>query len=489
MTQEMLPFQYEVEEGRTGMTGLGGLPVYLELMHRMGLNGLICDNLHNRGRQGYTDAQIVTALMFLNLAGGESVEDVRVLEADGGFCRLLQKAEDFRKTRKLRKEEEKRFRKQGRSNVPSPSSIFRYLEGFDEKQERQPGAWIPELKDLGGFRAINKGMIGFLQKNNPKRTATLDMDATLVETLKSDALYSYKGYKAYQPLNVLWHEHNAVLHTEFRDGNVPASYDNLRMLKKSISMLPEGVEEVYFRSDSAAYQHDIMKFCIKNKIGFAIAAEVSKGFKEDASLSEWSPFYKEIDGKLYKTDQEYALVNYIPDAPRFKKKDEPYRYIAIREPLLEQGLLPDFESVEYPFPVMDMDNRRYKITAIVTNLDWDAQKVINWFRLRCGKCEEAHSVMKSDLAGGRLPSDKFGANAAWWWIMILSLNLNSIMKTLVLDESWVSKRMKAIRFSLINIPGRIINHARSLIIRISSSHPASELLLRARETISLLCPA
>ena len=88
-----------------------------------------------------------------------------------------------------------------------------------------------------------------------------------------------------------------------------------------------------------------------------------------------------------------------------------------------------------------------------------------------------------------MPSDKFGANAAWWWIMILSLNLNSIMKTLVLDESWGSKRMKAIRFSLINIPGRIINHARSLIIRISGSHPASELLLRARETISLLCPA
>ena len=214
----------------------------------------------------------------------------------------------------------------------------------------------------------------------------------------------------------------------------------------------------------------------------------SKGFKEDASLSEWSPFYKEIDGKLYKTDQEYALVNYIPDAPRFKKKDEPYRYIAIREPLLEQGLLPDFESVEYPFPVMGMDNRRYKITAIVTNLDWDAQKVINWFRLRCGKCEEAHSIMKSDLAGGRLPSDKFGANAAWWWIMILSLNLNSIMKTLVLDESWVSKRMKAIRFSLINIPGRIINHARRLIIRISGSHPSSSILIRAREAIGLLCP-
>jgi hypothetical protein len=33
--------------------------------------------------------------------------------------------------------------------------------------------------------------------------------------------------------------------------------------------------------------------------------------------------------------------------------------------------------------------------------------------------------MKEDLAGGRLPSSRFGANAAWWGIMVLAFNLNS----------------------------------------------------------------
>jgi len=33
--------------------------------------------------------------------------------------------------------------------------------------------------------------------------------------------------------------------------------------------------------------------------------------------------------------------------------------------------------------------------------------------------------MKDDLAGGKLPSEDFGENAAWWWIMILALNLNT----------------------------------------------------------------
>jgi hypothetical protein len=30
------------------------------------------------------------------------------------------------------------------------------------------------------------------------------MDATLVHTQKEDALFSYKGYKGYQPFNVWW---------------------------------------------------------------------------------------------------------------------------------------------------------------------------------------------------------------------------------------------------------------------------------------------
>ena len=36
--------------------------------------------------------------------------------------------------------------------------------------------------------------------------------------------------------------------------------------------------------------------------------------------------------------------------------------------------------------------------------------------------------MKDDLAGGKLPSDDFGENASWWWIMILAHNLNAMMK-------------------------------------------------------------
>ena len=38
-------------------------------------------------------------------------------------------------------------------------------------------------------------MVSFVQSRSPCAQATLDMDATLVETHKQQALYSYKKYK------------------------------------------------------------------------------------------------------------------------------------------------------------------------------------------------------------------------------------------------------------------------------------------------------
>ena len=132
---------------------------------------------------------------------------------------------------------------------------------------------------------------------------------------------------------------------------------------------------------------------------------------------------------------------------------------------------------------MPMQEELYKVFGVVTTLDWSGDAVITWLRERCGKSEEAHAVMKDDLAGGKLPSGDFGENAAWWSIMILALNLNAAMKKLVLGSGWESKRMKALRFGLIHLPGRVVEHARQLRVRLSAGHQAMALLRAARQRI------
>ena len=384
--------------------------------------------------------------------------------------------------------------------MPSPSSVFRYLENFHDEEEetlREEGkAFIPRPNGhLRGLVLVNKDMVASVQRHDPKNSATLDMDATILETSKNGAAYCYKGFKAYQPMNVYWGEQGLVLHTEFRDGNVPAGYEQLRVLIESLEILPEGVEKVRLRSDTAGYQHDLMRYCEMGKserfgrIEFAIGCDVSKEFKEaagEARESEWQPIYREVNGKRVKTGREWAEVCFVPSAIAHSKKDPEYRYLAIREVLEQPELIDGAGQRELPFAAMTMHKRAYKVSGIVTNMDWSAQELIYWHYERCGKSEEAHSVMKEDFAGSRMPSGDFGENAAWWWVMVLAMNLNSAMKRLVLGGEWTQKRMKSIRYGLINLPARVCFHARELSVRLSSGHPSFELLVNARARIAQL---
>jgi hypothetical protein len=505
MSQGILPFKYEAEKKTTGMTALAGLPAYLDLAQVMGLTKSIQRHLKVReGGQGWTDSQMVLSLVLLNLAGGDCVEDMKVLEGDDGFCEILKKAEMHGLRRKVRRALLRRWRKERTRSVPSPSATFRYLSVFhDEQQEgnRESGkAFIPVANEhLRGLVGINNDLMSFATVQNPSTLATLDMDATIVGTSKQSALFCYKGYKSYQPLNTWWAEQEKVLHTEFRDGNVPAGFEQLRVLKEALGCLPVGIERVRLRSDTAGYQHDLLRYCATAQdsrfgvIEFAIGCDVTPEFKKAVSEVEesgWKPMYKVVDGKKQETGVEWAEVCFVPNAIGHSKKGPEYRYLAKREVMQEQRVFAGMDvQLSLPFPTMEIRGKSYKVFGIVTNMDWYGEELIHWYHQRCGKSEEAHAVMKEDFAGGKLPSEDFGENAAWWWIMILAFNLNAMMKRLALGERFSSKRMKAVRFSLINLPGRVVKRSRGLVIRLTKNHPSLEVLVEARKKIALLKPA
>jgi hypothetical protein len=319
------------------------------------------------------------------------------------------------------------------------------------------------------------------------------MDATLVQTGKDEALYCYKGFKAYQPLNVYWAEQAVALHSEFRDGNVGAGQDQLRVLKEALEMLPEGVEKVRLRSDTAGYQHELLAYCEGagsrfGRIEFAISCDVGPEFKKSVAEvpeEDWRDEYREIEGRREKTGRQWAEVCFVPDASSHSKKGREYRYLATRE-VLRQLTLPGLEEQrELPFQTLKMKQIEYKVFALVTNMDWEGSRLIQWKEERCGKGEEVHKIMKEDLAGGTLPSGAFGENAAWWGIMVLSFNLNAMLKKLVLGREWEPRRMKAVRFALLHRPGRVLEHARGLIVRVGRS-ALDRLLITARSQIYAL---
>ncbi len=60
-------------------------------------------------------------------------------------------------------------------------------------------------------------------------------------------------------------EQGSEVDSEFRDSNMPAGYEQLRVLKEAVEFLPIRVEEVVLRSDTAGYQRELLKCCAKGK--------------------------------------------------------------------------------------------------------------------------------------------------------------------------------------------------------------------------------
>lgn len=505
-SDKVLGYEYAEDSSSSQITGHAGLLPYLDLACVLGVLREVDARIGVCGKQGWMDRHHALSLALLNLAGGECVEDIRILEQDAGLCRVFREAEVYGLGRGARKEMEKRFRKGRSRTFPSPTRLYEYLDEFhaeSEEAKRVPGkAFIPARNThLTGLAEVNTALVASVQHHAPRREATLDIDATLAGTTKKEALFCYEGYRAYQPITTYWAETGMAVLSEFRDGNVPAGHEMLRILKESIACLPEGVERVRVRMDSAGYQHDVLKYCVtgddgnRDPIEFTVSNDMTTEFRKavmEVEEQEWKPLYRREKGRQVETGQEWAEVVYVPNAIAFGNNAPVYRYLAIRE-LMKQAELPGMDGTQaqtgLPFATATCSGRSYRVRGIVTNRDGYGAELIHWHYERCGKSEEAHALMKTDLAGGTLPSGKFGANAAWWGIMLLSYNLHAAMRLLALPGELKAKRLKAIRFALIDSPARLVEHSRQLFVRLARGNPALEWLIEMRRLIGGLAPS
>ena len=148
-----------------------------------------------------------------------------------------------------------------------------------------------------------------------------------------------------------------------------------------------------------------------------------------------------------------------------------------------------------------MKGRIYKTFGIVTNIEdgadgeifgygkgepMDGEKIIRWQRKRSGKAEEIHHILKEELGGGHVPSKRFGANAAWWTIAVLALNLHNLLKHILLPEDYGKSRPKSLRFLLYTMVGKIVTHGRRTVLKIWTGDRGGTLFASVMKRLELL---
>ena len=328
----------------------------------------VAANLKFKQRQrGCSDAQYIECVVLLQTAGGDCPADMSLLAGDDCLERGLGFA------------------------LPKTSAVRGFLNRFQDEnldlarpaREVQKSFLMPSREPVQGLPSVLAGGVRrtaklYAEPGQPLRMATVDQDATILESHKESALPHDEGGRGYQPMVAVWAEADLVLADEFRDGNVPAQQEPLSCARLAFAALPDNIQPRYFRGDSACHENDLLGW-LKHPdrvqepggaIGFAVSARMSPELAEAIAQipkSEWKTFDKEADGTL----RQWAKVEFVPGEAGEKKNRQPLRYVGLRL-LKPQGVL-----------FSDGTDRRHH--AVVTNLDWDGANLLNWHREKAAR--------------------------------------------------------------------------------------------------------
>ena len=117
--------------------------------------------------------------------------------------------------------------------------------------------------------------------------------------------------------------------------------------------------------------------------------------------------------------------------------------------------------------------------------DWKPARLLEWHREKAGTIEAVHDVLKNELSAGVLPCERFGANAAWLRLAVLTHNVLTALKRLALPAELLQARPKRLRFLFFNTAGRLVHHARRTVLRLATSMQRLAEFLEALRLLSL----
>lgn len=402
--QTILPFKLEMT--RDLITPHAGLALLGEFAVGLGVLQSVDNSLPMPGSgAGYKPSEYIFPLILMLNGGGRSLEDTRQIRMDEGLREILPL-----------------------ERIPSSDAF---------------GDWLRNMGvngGLSGLERVNRKLLKRGMKYDGIKGYTLDIDATGIEAEKQTAKMTYKGFKGYMPIVGHLAENGLVLGDEFRAGNVAPAARNLAFIKHCIRQLPKGKSITALRSDSAAYQAEIINYCEGNGIQFAIGADLDEavvGAITAIPEKEWKP---------YKNGYIAETVHSM------EKTEQAFRLIVIRRP--------------YQSTLFAEEDTSLKYTVIATNRIESPEAVVAWYNQR-GECSENRiKELKIGFGMERMPCGQLNANAMFFKIGTLAYNLFRLFSLTTLSPSWHRHQVQTVRWRLYQIAGKIVFHGGQVFLKV-----------------------
>ena len=358
-----------------------------------------------------------------------------------------------------------------------------------------------------GLAAVTGRMLDLLPAERAAALAggpvTIDLDATDVEVYgrkKRGVAWNHQGQRVGRPHVAAWAETEIVLAADLGDGTDDPRATAPGLLRRALACLPAAARagRVALRADAGYFAGALARAAHDERIAFAIGA------KRIAPL--WRLLAGIADGDWHDAiemgNAQVAVAQYCPDwwpaDTRLLVRRvalDPAQVSAGPRSRRRRTLHPDQRAL--PFPELAAQPAIYAYSFILTNLDVTAPAravaAEHWYRHRT-TVENLFRDSRLGAALRHLPSGYPQVNTAWMWGALLAATMAAWLHQLTataLGEDIVhghgvrgGKAMIAtLRWRLIAVPGRVIPHARHLVLRLPPGHGLlPEVLARLRDT-------
>jgi len=390
----------------THLTHFGGMVLLQRFCKKIGLRRLLQRSVQIPQRNiDYLPSDLILSLLFTIMAGLKRINKTDILQYNGTFLSLL-----------------------GLPRFPDQSTLRRFLKRLPPKSIRQLVALHDQIR------------AGFFGLPRPRFSLIFDLDSVIL-TVYGKIQWARVGYnpkkhgrRSYHPLLCFEAHLQEFWHGSLRPGDAAASTGAVPFLKVCLAKAPKHIarSRIRIRADSGFFGKRIIEFLDAIGCGYVIVA------KEYSTIKTRS---RECRFKKLRGGWEVGEFRYKPH-----KWHEPHRFVVVRRPIPQ-------DPVEARQLTLFKD-RKYAYHVLVTNLKTHPWRV--WqFYVKRATIEKNIRELLYDYPLGKIPTNDWVANVAFFQISLLAYNLVHWFRRLCLPKEYLYTTLDTIRSDFLVLPARL----------------------------------
>lgn len=405
---------------------------------KIGLKKRLQDHMRFIQRnQDYHSSELILALMFAIIMGLRRINKTEILQYNGAFLEML-----------------------GLKRFPDQSTLRRFLKRLPPKSIRQ----LARLHD--SLRAHLFAL--------PKRRTTVvfDLDSVVIVLFgrAEGARIGYNpkkpGRRSYHPLLCFEAHFQEFWHGSLRPGNTVASTGAVPFLKVCLAKVPQGIarNRIRFRMDSGFYGSRVIRFLNNTGCGYVM---VAKEYPHIKARARHCKFHSLRNG--WEVGEFWEKVHH--------KWPKPHRFVVVRRPIPEDPA----EAEQLTL----FKDRRYLYHVFVTSLRISPWRVYLFYKPRA-TVEKNIREFLYDYPLGKIPTDCWIANVAFFQILLFAADIVHWFKRLCLPPEYLTTTLDTIRTDFLVLPARLVREHKKNIVKLPHDYHYQQEFLTAMKKIEQL---